>query len=190
MTQYRLTAQRWQAIQNNDPRADRQFFYAVTSTGIFCRPSCASRLPKRQHVRIFKTSTQALSAGFRPCKRCCPTGTPLSDAAWCAEIKQIIDHNYARNLTLTELAQLAHGAPYYLHHKFTMVTGLTPQQYLTQVRLQHAKVLLRTTTLTIKTIAANCGWPNPNYFSTLFKRTTDVTPSQYRSEKDCHATND
>jgi AraC family transcriptional regulator of adaptative response / methylphosphotriester-DNA alkyltransferase methyltransferase len=190
MTHYRLTAKRWHAIQTNDHHADGQFFYAVASTGIFCRPSCASRLPQRQNVRIFKTSAEALAAGFRPCKRCTPTGRPLSDAAWSAEIKQIIERHYASELNLNELAQLAHGAPYYLHHKFTTVTGQTPQQYLTQVRLAHARHFLTTTTLSISAIAQRCGWPNANYFSTLFKRQIGISPRQYREKKATHATHD
>jgi AraC family transcriptional regulator of adaptative response / methylphosphotriester-DNA alkyltransferase methyltransferase len=162
MTHYRLTAKRWHAIQTNDHHADGQFFYAVASTGIFCRP----------------------------CKRCTPTGRPLSDAAWSAEIKQIIERHYASELNLNELAQIAHGAPYYLHHKFTTVTGQTPQQYLTQVRLAHARHFLTTTALSISAIAQRCGWPNANYFSTLFKRQIGISPRQYREKKATHATHD
>ncbi len=60
----------WLAVSQNDASADGLFFYAVSSTGVFCRPSCKSRRPKRENVRYFKTAEQAMAAGFRPCKRC------------------------------------------------------------------------------------------------------------------------
>lgn len=62
----------WNAVKNSDPSYDGVFFYAVTTTNIFCRPSCKSRLPKREHVMFFRTKEEAKSKGFRPCKRCRP----------------------------------------------------------------------------------------------------------------------
>lgn len=63
---------KWDAVKQNDKTCDGIFFYAVKSTGIFCRPSCKSRLPKKDNVTFFNTADQALAAGFRPCKRCRP----------------------------------------------------------------------------------------------------------------------
>lgn len=62
----------WKAIVNGDLSYDGRFFYGVNTTGVFCRPSCNSRKPKREHVRIFSTIREAMAAGFRPCKRCRP----------------------------------------------------------------------------------------------------------------------
>ncbi|RRK11354.1 helix-turn-helix domain-containing protein [Lactiplantibacillus garii] len=174
------TTVEWHAIATNDPRADGQFYYGVMSTGIFCRPSCKSRLPLRQNVQIFKTTTAAVRAGLRPCKRCRPTGQLVSPATWVTEIKTIIKHHYAEPLTLNDLAWLAHGAPYYLHHVFQRETGQTPLAYVQRVRFQHAQRLLRTTALPIQTVAQRCGFTSASYFSTQFKVVTGMTPRQFR----------
>ncbi len=62
----------WTAIINCNPAYDGRFFYGVVTTGIFCRPSCKSKNPKKEHVRIFQSAQEAVGAGFRPCKRCQP----------------------------------------------------------------------------------------------------------------------
>ncbi|ETY73358.1 bifunctional transcriptional activator/DNA repair enzyme AdaA [Lactiplantibacillus fabifermentans] len=170
----------WHAIQTNDASQDGHFYYGVTSTKIFCRPSCASRLPNRDHIRIFKTSTAAVQAGFRPCKRCRPTGEAVTVTEWVQEIDAIIAAHYSENLTLTELAHQAHGAPSYLHHVYRQQTGQTPQAHLQAVRLAHAKDLLMTTELPLKAIAIRCGFQSPAYFSTTFKKCYNQTPSSYR----------
>lgn len=69
---------RWVAVVARDRAADARFVYSVATTGVFCRPSCPSRLAKREHVRFHPTCAEAEQAGFRPCRRCRPTG-PLSD---------------------------------------------------------------------------------------------------------------
>src|SRR5689334_25043102 len=67
---------RWTAVLKRDMSADGAFFYAVRTTGVFCRPTCASRLPRREHVAFFDDPAAARAAGFRPCKRCQPEGLP------------------------------------------------------------------------------------------------------------------
>ncbi len=64
-----ITSEKWKAIVENDKSYDGEFFYAVRTTGIFCRPSCKSRPPKRENIRLFKTAEQALAEHFRPCKK-------------------------------------------------------------------------------------------------------------------------
>jgi AraC family transcriptional regulator of adaptative response / DNA-3-methyladenine glycosylase II len=65
---------RYEAMRLRDPRADGSFYVGVTSTGIYCRPSCPSRLPKRENVRFYATAGAAREAGLRACKRCRPDG--------------------------------------------------------------------------------------------------------------------
>ena len=178
----KLTDQRWQAIATNDATQDGLFYYGVTSTGIFCRPSCHSRLPKRENLQLFTTPAAAMQAGFRPCKRCRPTGQAVSTAEWVTEIDQIIATHYQHKLDLDLLAQLAHGAPYYLHHVYQQQTGRTPMAALKQVRLQHATRLLRTTKLSITAIAADCGFQSAAYFSTVFKQAVHQTPREFRKK--------
>ena len=69
---------RWQQVTDRDAKADGQFLYGVRSTGIYCRPSCAARLARRENVVFFNTCAAAETAGFRPCKRCQPNGPALN----------------------------------------------------------------------------------------------------------------
>src|SRR3990172_8056060 len=66
-------AARWEALRRRDPAADGHFFFAVSTTGVYCRPSCASRAARRENVKFHQTAAAAERAGFRPCKRCQPT---------------------------------------------------------------------------------------------------------------------
>src|SRR5438477_8617680 len=69
--------QRWEAVRRRDPAAVGAFYYSVRTTGVYCRPTCAARLPRRENVRFYTTCEQAKRAGFRPCKRCRPNEAPL-----------------------------------------------------------------------------------------------------------------
>ena len=70
---------RWAALTRRDAAADGTFFYSVRTTGVYCRPSCAARLPRRENVRFHATTADAEAAGFRPCKRCRPNEAPRAD---------------------------------------------------------------------------------------------------------------
>ena len=89
--------QRWQAVLDNDRRYDGTFFYGVASTGIFCRPSCPSRPPRRDRVRFFPTADAALAAGFRPCKRCRPDLTDFSPGQDVAAEAMALLHRHFRD---------------------------------------------------------------------------------------------
>lgn len=176
----RLTEEKWQAIINNDASYDSRFFYAVKSTGIFCRPSCKSRPPKKENVRLFPNAEQALAEHFRPCKRCKPNGLRLPDDDWVDQIAQYIDSNYGETLTLETLADMCHGSPYHLHRTFKRVKGITPVEYVQQTRMAKAKECLSRSDQPIADIAMAVGIPNASYFITLFKKRTGRTPSEYR----------
>ena len=178
-----MTDKKWQAIINNDASYNNQFFYAVKTTGIFCKPSCKSRVPKKENVRIFQNAEQALQANFRPCKRCKPTNEKLPDSEWVALITEYIDKNFINKLTLETLADIAHGSPYHLHRTFKKITGITPVEYIQQVRLNAAKEYLIQTNKAIADISICVGMPNTSYFFTLFRRKTGQTPAQYRELK-------
>jgi AraC family transcriptional regulator of adaptative response / methylphosphotriester-DNA alkyltransferase methyltransferase len=113
-----LTEERWQAIIGNDASYDFKFFYAVKSTGIFCRPSCKSKVPNRANVRIFRTAAEAIREEFRPCKRCKPTGERLPDREWVDAIARYMERHYDSAMTLNMLAEMFHGSPYHLHRTF------------------------------------------------------------------------
>jgi AraC family transcriptional regulator of adaptative response / methylphosphotriester-DNA alkyltransferase methyltransferase len=175
-----VTDEQWEAISNNDAAYDGQFYYAVKTTGIFCRPSCKSRLPNRDNIGVFPNSEHAFHSGYRPCKRCKPTGQRLPDEEWIAIVTDYVDSHYKETLSLETLAHLSHGSPYHLHRTFRKVTGQTPVHYIQHVRINRAKALLSDSSPTVKEIASAVGLPNTAYFITLFKKMTGDTPEAYR----------
>lgn len=178
----KISDEQWQAITHNDSSYDTFFIYAVKSTGIFCRPSCKSRQPNKVNVLIFKNAEQALSQGFRPCKRCKPEGLHLPDLDWVVQIADYIDNHYSQPLTLEELADMCHGSPYHLQRTFKRIKNMTPVEYIQMVRIAHAKVQLNTSDKSIGEVGILVGLPNTPYFITLFKKKTGYTPLQYRKE--------
>lgn len=172
--------EQWQAVIRNDPSYDGRFYYAVKTTGIFCRPSCKSKPPNRDNIGFFRTANEAMAAKFRPCKRCRPAGQRLPDEEWIALAAEHIDRSYKQPLTLAQLAAVCHGTPYHLHRTFKKVRGLTPVQYMQSVRIAKAKEALRASAESIAKIGESVGLPNLPYFITLFKRITGCTPARYR----------
>lgn len=174
----------WEAIMQNDHKYDGTFFYAVQTTGIFCRPSCKSRAPKSDNVLIFQNAEQALAHKFRPCKRCKPTGERVPDQEWIHGVTEYIGKHYAEPLTLDVLAAASHGSPYHMHRVFKRITGLTPVQYIQAKRINEAQNLLQHTHLTVTEIARQVGISNSAYFISVFRKHTGVTPSHYRERHD------
>ncbi|WP_068784843.1 bifunctional transcriptional activator/DNA repair enzyme AdaA [Paenibacillus phocaensis] len=170
----------WQAILTNDPSQDGHFYYAVASTGIFCRPSCKSRPPKRENVLVFANAEQAKAARFRPCKRCKPEGQRLPDREWVDQIVEYIDRHYRDKLTLETLAEWCHGSPYHLQRTFKRVMRMTPTEYLGRRRIEEAQRALAESQRTVAEIARDVGIGSSAYMITLFKKTTGITPNEYR----------
>jgi AraC family transcriptional regulator of adaptative response/methylated-DNA-[protein]-cysteine methyltransferase len=120
----------WKQLQARDPEAS--FFYAVATTGVFCRPTCASRRPLESNVRFFASAQAAQAAGFRPCKRCKPTTT-----AWGRPLDEIRDHierNLDRAVSLAELARVANLSPFTVQRLFKKEVGVSPLQYQRALR--------------------------------------------------------
>lgn len=131
---------RWAAVLARDPAADGKFYYSVQTTGVYCRPSCAARLAKPEHVRFHATPEEAEQAGFRPCKRCTPGEPSLAEqhAALVTEACRIIEtaENPPR---LRDLAEQLGLSPYHFHRVFRQVTGLTPRGYAAAQRAQRVR---------------------------------------------------
>ncbi|WP_281170152.1 bifunctional transcriptional activator/DNA repair enzyme AdaA [Paenibacillus pinihumi] len=178
-----VSDEQWQAVSTNDASYDGTFFYAVRTTGIFCRPSCKSRLPKRENIGCFEHANQAVAAHYRPCKRCNPTGQRLPDEEWIALVTEYVDNHYGESLTLETLAYLSHGTPYHLHRTFKKVTGSTPVDYIQHIRIEQAKRLLSTSDDPVSQIGESVGLANTPYFITLFKKRTGQTPEVYRRQQ-------
>jgi AraC family transcriptional regulator of adaptative response/methylated-DNA-[protein]-cysteine methyltransferase len=134
--------QRWQATDQRDSRFDGLFVYAVRSTGIYCRPSCPSRRPRREQVRFFDDCEQAEQAGFRACRRCEPRQT-LPEISMVEAADRYIDAHLDEQITLSMLGDACAVSPYHLHRTFKRVTGLTPRQYVQERRMGRLKEQLR-----------------------------------------------
>lgn len=177
-----IPSEYWQAIVDNDAAYDDTFFYGVRTTGIFCRPSCKSRIPNRENVLIFENVHLAQAKNFRPCKRCKPDGLHLPDEEWVQQIAEWIEHNYHEQLTLGKLAEIVHGSPYHLQRTFKRVKGMTPLEYVHRVRLEQATYLLVETNSLVADIGLAVGLSNTAYFVTLFKKKMNATPTEYREK--------
>jgi AraC family transcriptional regulator of adaptative response/methylated-DNA-[protein]-cysteine methyltransferase len=121
---------RWQAVVDRNPAAEGAFFYSVRTTGVYCRPTCPSRLALRKNVRFHATSHDAEKAGFRPCKRCKPTGERLTEqhAAAVTKACRIIEDSDEPSC-LDDLASSVGMSRYHFHRIFKTHTGLTPKGY-------------------------------------------------------------
>ena len=137
-------AAKWRAVVAHDRRADGRFVYAVESTGIYCRPSCASRRPRREVVRFFDTGKEAERAGFRACRRCHPSEAAPADP-WVEKIRRACVYlaNVDGHPSLAILARRIGGSPYHLQRNFKRLVGISPREYAEACRLRKVKVRLR-----------------------------------------------
>ena len=140
----------WQAVLARDAQFESSFVYAVRSTGIYCRPTCASRRPSRQQVAFYASPEAAEQAGFRPCRRCRPRGTAADSRSaqaklverLCREIEASLDEGDGA-ITLTTLSQRVGTNPYQIQRSFKRVMGITPRQYADAKRLARLKSRLQ-----------------------------------------------
>src|SRR5918995_4367954 len=123
---------RWAALVARDKSADGQFYYSVESTGIYCRPSCPSRLANPKNVRFHATAAEAEAAGFRPCRRCEPNGASIAErqADKVAAVCRLIE-TAEEMPSLARLAEEAGLSAFHFHRVFKAGTGVTPQKYTT-----------------------------------------------------------
>jgi AraC family transcriptional regulator, regulatory protein of adaptative response / methylated-DNA-[protein]-cysteine methyltransferase len=118
----------WAQVLSRDPQSS--LFYAVLTTGVFCRPACSSRRPLRENVRFFVSPEDAQAAGFRPCRRCKPTtwGSPLE------QIRKHLEANLDRRVPLEELGRIAGLSPFTVQRVFKQAMGASPSQYQRALR--------------------------------------------------------
>jgi AraC family transcriptional regulator of adaptative response / methylphosphotriester-DNA alkyltransferase methyltransferase len=173
----------WRAIVECDPRYDGHMYYGLLTTGIFCKPSCKSRTPKRENVRIFYTPEEAKNAGLRPCKRCRPDDVSQRsfDKELAERLTQLIDECYHEPLTLQEMASRLFVSPFYLQKCFSRIKHMSPAKYLTLKRVECAKHLLAESQETITSIALQVGFRSSAHFSSVFHKETGHSPTGYRN---------
>jgi AraC family transcriptional regulator of adaptative response/methylated-DNA-[protein]-cysteine methyltransferase len=133
---------RWEAVLERDHSQDGSFVYAVTSTHIYCRPSCPSRRPARLRVRFFLTPEAAEGAGYRACRRCEPRGERASDRQ-IQLAREYLDEHGDRTVSLEQLGRVVGMSPYHLQRTFKRVLGVTPKAYASARRLERMKSRLK-----------------------------------------------
>jgi AraC family transcriptional regulator of adaptative response/methylated-DNA-[protein]-cysteine methyltransferase len=169
---------RWQAVAARDARADGTFFFAVRTTGVFCRPSCTSRPPRRENVEFFATADGAVAAGYRPCKRCQPTSLPR-DLAIVDRACKVLDADPNQRITLAQLSEAVHLSPFHLQRLFSRVVGVSPRQYQAAKRAETLRdALQRGQNVTRATHDAGFGSPSRMYEAAPSE--LGMTPSAYR----------
>jgi AraC family transcriptional regulator of adaptative response/methylated-DNA-[protein]-cysteine methyltransferase len=138
-------APRWRAVLSRDRAQDGAFVYAVSSTGVYCRPSCPSRRPRRDRVRFFTVPEAAERAGYRACRRCRPqlAATPDAALARVRAVCRFIADNLDEPLTLERLATTVGGSPHHLQRSFKAALGISPREYTDALRLQGLRERLR-----------------------------------------------
>ena len=130
----------WKAVIARDPNYDGEFVFAVATTGVYCRPSCAARRPRRENVTFFSRPDQAERAGFRECLRCRPrsfSGNPQSDVA--KEICRYIEQHLDESITLERLGKAFRLSPFHLQRRFKAAIGITPREYADSCRMRQLK---------------------------------------------------
>jgi AraC family transcriptional regulator of adaptative response/methylated-DNA-[protein]-cysteine methyltransferase len=133
----------WAAVLARDANADGQFVYAVATTGVYCRPSCPSRRPRRENVRFFETTAAAEQSGFRACRRCGPTGSRSSTAEAIAKASTYLTAHADETVTLTTLARLTKLSPAHFQREFKRVLGVSPREYQAACRARRFRGALR-----------------------------------------------
>jgi AraC family transcriptional regulator of adaptative response/methylated-DNA-[protein]-cysteine methyltransferase len=170
---------RWAAVVARDPAADGQFFYSVKTTGVYCRPSCASRRARPENVAFHVTAAAAERAGFRPCKRCKPDQPAAQQAARVARLCRLIE-SAEHAPSLQTMAKYAGWSPWHLHRVFKTVTGLTPRAYAAAHRAQRVKTGLRNG-VTVTEAIYSAGYNSSARFYEQSDAVLGMTPARYRA---------
>jgi len=181
----------WSAVESGDARFDGWFFCGVTSTGIYCRPSCPARTPKREHVRFYPTAAAAQGAGFRACKRCRPDATPGSPewdrrADVVGRAMRLIADGVVDREGVTGLASRLGYSERHLHRQLAAVVGAGPLALARAQRAQTARVLLETTALPVTHVAFAAGFASVRQFNATIQEVFAMAPRDLRAKARTH----
>src|SRR5215470_7661091 len=134
----------WQAVLARDGTSDGKFVFAVSSTGVYCRPSCPSKRPRRENVTFFRHAGEAEGAGFRECLRCRPrsiAGNPRQ--ALIKSVCRYIEQHLDEPITLSQLGAQFGQSPYHLQRTFKAMLGITPKEYANSCRMRDFRQKLK-----------------------------------------------
>lgn len=185
MTKMTLTSvaedPRWARVLARDKAADGQFWYSVSTTGVYCRPSCPSRTANPKNVRLHDTLKGVRAAGFRPCRRCNPDGPALDaeNARLVAKACRMIEQD-EEEPSLEDLSTAVGLSPGYFHRLFKAVTGLTPKRYAAADRAKKVREGLVSGNSVTEAIY-DAGFNSSGRFYEKSTGMLGMTPSQYRA---------
>jgi AraC family transcriptional regulator of adaptative response/methylated-DNA-[protein]-cysteine methyltransferase len=171
---------RWQSLVDRNPAADGEFVYSVKSTGVYCRPTCPSRLALRENIRFHATCEEAEAAGFRACKRCKPAGESIAEhqSSIVARACRIIEES-GEIPNLDDLARSVGMSSYHFHRVFKAQTGLTPRGYAVAHRTRRVRdELTRRETVTEAIYGA--GFNSNSRFYESSDEVLGMTPRTFR----------
>lgn len=176
-----------QARQARDPRFDGRFFVGVLTTGIYCRPVCPARLPRRENVRLYPTAAAAAAAGFRPCLRCRPEASPGTPAwqgsAWTVNrALQLIDDGALDEGSVAALADRLGVTSRHLSRLFHRHLGASPHGVAQTRRLHFALRLLKQTRLPMADVCHAAGYGSVRRFNEQIRATFQRSPSELRRQ--------
>src|SRR6266852_6822872 len=173
-------SRRWQAVLTRDASQDGMFVFAVSSTGVYCRPSCPARHPRRENVTFFRKADEAEKAGYRACLRCRPRA--IGGNAQMETVKAVcryIEQHLDEPVTLARLGSVFRQSPFHLQRTFKAVLGITPRAYADSCRLNQLKSNLRAGHSVTRAMY-DAGYSSS---SRLYERTASqlgMTPDKYR----------
>jgi AraC family transcriptional regulator, regulatory protein of adaptative response / methylated-DNA-[protein]-cysteine methyltransferase len=172
---------RWRALCARDPAADGAFFYAVRTTGVYCRPSCGARRPNRENVAFYESREAARRAGFRPCKRCRPDGPVpgAEQAAMIAKTCRLIESAESEP-SLEALAGAAGMSRFHFHRVFKAATGVTPKAYAAARRGERLRRELGRSG-TVTEAAYGAGFNSSGRFYAAAKPMLGMRPKAFRA---------
>jgi len=160
-----------------DARQDGRFVFAVRTTGVYCRPSCPSRRPRRDSVEFFAGPCEAERAGYRACLRCKPKQIP-EQAQYVVRVRQLLDKGEGV-VTLAQLSKRVGLSPFHLQRLFKRATGLSPREYQAARRMQHIKAGLRKGE-DVTTALYDAGFGSPSRLYENSNQQLGMTPGTYR----------
>lgn len=173
------------ALRSKDARFDGRFFVGVSSTGVYCRPVCRAKLPKRENCAFFASAAEAEAAGYRPCLQCRPELAPGmapvdSERTLAARAARLLREGCGSPIDLEAFAGRLGYTSRHLRRAFSEAFGVTPGQYLQTCRLLMAKHLLASTDLPVARIADVVGFGSVRQFNAVFKERYGLVPSAVR----------
>ncbi len=174
----------YEAVVSNDESYDTVFFYAVKSTGIYCRPSCKSKAPKVENTEFFKTAEEAKLAGYRACKRCRSDLHDYKPMKLIAEkLKLLIDDMFADVGSLNSKIDELGLSRKRIVEVFKDEYGKTPSSYAYDLRYAESLRLLEQTDTELVDISYSVGFSSLSAFYKFFKERTGISPAAYRKGK-------